>query len=115
MPKNRTLSVMFATFPYAGNSTGSSLNWPTSEWLTKTFCRLKTEEKFTSRMHALGMDKFADTPITMTRNKAVFEARRQGFDIFCDSPDGAADGLILRSAGHRRSRCGHEDDSQYTG
>lgn len=81
MPKNRTLSVMFATFPYAGNSTGTSLNWQTSEWLTRTFVRLKTEEKFTSRMHALGMEKYADTPITLTRNKSVRDAREQGFDV----------------------------------
>lgn len=81
MPKNRTLSVFVATFPYAGNSTGSSLCWPTSQWLIKTMVRLKTEEKFTSRIHDVLMNSYADTPITMTRNAAVRDARRAGCDL----------------------------------
>lgn len=81
MPKNRTLSVYFATFPYAGNSTSTSITYPACEWLMKTMVRLKTEEKFTSRVHDIHITPYADTPIYMTRNAAVKDARRGGFDL----------------------------------
>lgn len=81
MPKNRTLSVYFSTYPYAGNSTSTSLCWPTCEWLIKTMVRLKTEEKFTSRIHEVHITPYCDTPVYMSRNAAVRDARRGGFDV----------------------------------
>lgn len=81
MPKNRTLSIWFATFPYAGNSTGTSITWPAAQWLVQTMVRLKTDPKFTSRLHDVWLNSYADTPITMTRNLAVKDARQSGADI----------------------------------
>ncbi len=42
--------------------------------------RLKTEEKFTSRIHDILLKSYADTPVTHVRNRAVIEARRAGCD-----------------------------------
>lgn len=81
MPKNRTLSLFIATFPYAGNSTSTSITWPAAQWLIQTMVRLKSEEKFTSRIHEVLLNSYADTPISMTRNAAVKDARRQGSDV----------------------------------
>lgn len=77
----RKLSIYISTFPYAGNSTGSSLTWPTAVWLIQSMHRLKSEEKFTSRVGDVFLEAFADTPITMTRNAAVREAQSVGADI----------------------------------
>lgn len=81
MARNRTLSLWFATFPYAGNSTATSITWPACEWLVKTMVRLKTEKKFTERIHQVWLNSYADTPITMTRNLAVKDAQQAGADI----------------------------------
>lgn len=81
MPKNRTLSILFSPLTYAGNSTSTALSWPTAEWLIKTLVRLKTEEKFTSRIHEIILLPQCDTPVTLSRNAAVREARRAGCDL----------------------------------
>lgn len=83
MPTNRKLSLMLVTFAYSGNSTGSSLCWPTAEWLIKTAVRLKTEEKFTSRIDQdrIFIKSISDTPITATRNAAIKEAQEGGIDL----------------------------------
>jgi len=81
MPRNRTLSLLCATFPYSGNSTGTSLTWPTAHWLINTMVRLRTEEKFKSRIHDVIVNSYADTPICMTRNLAVKDAQTLGCDL----------------------------------
>jgi hypothetical protein len=77
----RKLSLFIATFPYAGNSTGTTLCWPTALWLIKTVSRIKTDPKFTSRIHDTFINGYADTPITMTRNAAIADARWHGADL----------------------------------
>lgn len=80
-------SIFIATLPYSGNSTGSSLCWPTAEWLIKTMVRLKTEEKFTERVSDVWLHAFADTPVTMVRNSIVRKAQEHGatFLLMVDS------------------------------
>ena len=77
----RKLNVLFAFFCYTGNSTGTSVVWPVASWWAQTACRLKTEEKFISRIGDFWEYEVSDTPITMTRNKVVEVARKRGADI----------------------------------
>lgn len=79
--KQKKLSVLIAMFPYAGNSSGSSMVYEVTEWLVKLTVALKTDPKYTSRIENVAFTSFNDTPITMTRNEAVEEARKAGFDI----------------------------------
>lgn len=101
MPKNRTLSVFVACFPYSGNSTGSSLTWPTAEWLIKTMVRLKTEKKFTSRIHQVLLNSYSDTPITLTRNLAVKDAQESNCDVL----------IMIDSDMHPDVHLGDHDDA----
>ena len=45
-----------------------------------TLVKMKTEEWFTSRVHDIIINSYADTPITMTRNAAIKDAQRAGCD-----------------------------------
>lgn len=76
----RKLNVFLATFPYSGNSTGTAMTWPAARWLIHTMSRLRVEEKFRDRIGSVKLNSYADTPITMTRNLAVKEARQAGCD-----------------------------------
>lgn len=83
--QERKLDILLTTFPYAGTSTGSSLCWDTAEWLIRECHRLQTDPKFTSRIHRVGMPdcgrELCDTPITLTRNRAVQLAREHGAQL----------------------------------
>lgn len=79
--KQKKLSVLFAMFPYAGNSSGSSMVYEVTDWLVRWMVKLKTEEQYTSRIDNIAYTSFNDTPITMTRNEAVKTAKEAGFDI----------------------------------
>lgn len=79
--QERKLNIVLTTFPYAGNSTGSSLCWDTAEWLIREASRLKTDEQFKDRIDNVGVKAFADTPVTMVRNQAVQYAREIGADL----------------------------------
>jgi len=43
--------------------------------------RLRTEEKFTSRLHDIWLNSYADCPVTMTRNLAIKDAQTLGADL----------------------------------
>lgn len=77
----RKLRLMFAFFPYAGNSTGSSIMFPVMEWWGETLLKLRTDPKFRPRVESVDLWWKADTPITMTRNAAVKAAQKQGVDV----------------------------------
>lgn len=81
MATQRKLNLYVVCFPYSGNSTGSSMSWPTTEWLVREMIRLKTDEKFTSRIDEIRLAGLANTPITMTRNLAVKQAQEAGYDL----------------------------------
>ena len=79
--QKRKLSLFIAALTYSGNSTGTSLIWPAALWLIQTAVRLKTEEKFTSRIHDVRIQGYADTPVDMVRNHIVKEASQSGADV----------------------------------
>lgn len=74
---SRQLRVCFATFPYGGNG-GIPSSFPRVEkWLARMITRAKDD----SRVSEVFTFEKADTPITMTRNGAVYAARRQEIDV----------------------------------
>lgn len=73
----RRLSVLVAFFPYAGNSTGSSMAFDVTEWFAQTLVKIKQDD----RVADIHIRSFCDTPITMTRNKAVEVAKEIGADV----------------------------------
>lgn len=77
----RKLSVFFAFFCYTGNSTGTSLVWSVADWYAKSLVRLRTDAKLSKIVEHVSVKHYADTPITMTRNQAVRDARAEGCDI----------------------------------
>lgn len=93
MPKPQTFKVMFATFSYGGNGGVASCHPDTRDWLIRTIAKAKADP----RVSAVCQWEMADTPITMTRNRAVLDALAEGVDalIFLDSdmqPDCEPDG-----------------------
>ena len=71
------LSVAFAHFPYAGNGAAMKEHPDIRHWEVETALKMKADprvESFSSR-------DFCDTPITMTRNRAMREAQKAGIDI----------------------------------
>lgn len=70
--------VMFARFPYGGIECSES-----TDWLIQTVHKAKTDPRISD---VIGR-KYNDTPITMTRNRALRHAREIGADyvVFLDS------------------------------
>lgn len=77
------LNVFFAFFPYGGNGGVSSEHPSIRTWFTQTVLKCKADP----RVGDIQTKDFSDTPITMTRNRAVEEAKKAGADvlIMCDS------------------------------
>lgn len=75
--------VGFVTFSYGGNGGISSEVPDIREWMTPLVARLSRDE----RVESVRCWNLADTPITMTRNRAVLMARDFGIDclIMVDS------------------------------
>lgn len=71
------LHVFFSFFPYGGNGSTSSEHPNIRNWFAKTIAYCKTDP----RIGELTTRDYADTPITMTRNRAVVEAREVGADV----------------------------------
>lgn len=75
--KPRQLNVCFATFPYGGTG-GTASEVPTvRDWLLTTMLKARNDP----RISAVDLGEYCDTPITMTRNRAVLEARQRGVDV----------------------------------
>lgn len=73
----RKLKLFFAFFPYAGNGGYQSEHPAIRNWFAKTLRMLSKDE----RIESVEWNDFADTPITMTRNAAVLEARKRKADV----------------------------------
>lgn len=81
--------VMVAFFAFGGNGGIAGMSPDLAMWWAKTYHDLKTDPK----IDFAGAKVYADTPITMTRNRAVAEAKAIGADmlLMLDSdnvPDG---------------------------
>jgi hypothetical protein len=71
------LNVAFAFFPYGGNGGTSSEHPAIRSWMTRTAMHCAGDSRINERY----TKDFSDTPITMTRNKAVLWARSVKADV----------------------------------
>lgn len=75
--QERKLNVLFINFAYGGNG-GISMQLPCiGDWMVKTIANAKADE----RTGWVKYDTISDTPITMSRNRAVLTARKAGADV----------------------------------
>ena len=70
-------NVGFVTFSYGGNGGISSEVPDIREWMTPLVVELSRDP----RIDQIRVWNLADTPITMTRNRAVLQAREFGVDV----------------------------------
>jgi len=71
------VDCLIALFAYSGNGGIPGTIPEIAVWLALTFHKLKTDD----RIGRVGIQVFCDTPITMTRNRAVKVAQEAGFDM----------------------------------
>ena len=71
------LNVFFAFYPYGGNGATSAEHPNIRNWFAKTVTWCKNDP----RVGEIITRDFSDTPITMTRNRSVLDARKFGADI----------------------------------
>lgn len=71
------LRVFAATFSYGGNGGLKSEHPDVGRWLTKTVMECSRDPRIAGFVH----EDLADTPITMTRNRAVLRARQMQADV----------------------------------
>jgi hypothetical protein len=70
-------NVGFCTFSYGGNGGISSEHPDIREWMVPLVAELARD----ARVDQIRIWNLADTPITMTRNRAVLQAREYGVDV----------------------------------
>jgi hypothetical protein len=76
--QKRKLNVCFSFYPYSGNGGGSGAECPDiRRWYTKLMLKLVKDE----RIDEIHERSITDTPITMSRNRAVLEARELKADV----------------------------------
>lgn len=73
----RKLNVGIVSFAYGGNGGISSEHPCVREWI----CSVQSKTRDDARISRLATFTLSDTPITMTRNKAVLQARKEGLDV----------------------------------
>src|SRR5688572_10338908 len=71
------VKVGFAFFAYSGNGGVASTIPEISLYFAKAYYQMKTNPL----VESVGAHVYCDTPITMTRNRAVRDAKRAGIDI----------------------------------
>lgn len=77
METDRKLSILCVFFSYGGHSGMDAEHPSCREWLCDTMSRVRDDP----RVGKFGVKTLADTPVTMSRNKAVKLAREMGVDI----------------------------------
>lgn len=73
----RKLSCLFVFFSYGGHSGMPAEHPSCREFVTQ----IQSQTHNDPRIDRIEMKTYSDTPITMTRNKAIKDAREQGFDL----------------------------------
>ncbi len=71
------LNVGFVFFPYGGNGGSASEHPSIRTWFAKTITSCRSDP----RVGEIFAKDYSDTPITMTRNLAVLDARKAGCDV----------------------------------
>lgn len=91
--QQRRLKLLICCFSYGGNGGMKSEHPDVRDWLIDNLPRIEGDP----RIESVARLDIADTPITMTRNRAVMTARKAGADLLLmiDS-DMAPDNLIGR-------------------
>jgi hypothetical protein len=69
--------VRFTTYPYGGNGATSSECPDGRNWMIDTLVKARTDP----RISGVTVADYSDTPLTMTRNRAVVDARKDGVDV----------------------------------
>lgn len=89
--KSATVDVLLVKFCYGGNGGVSSTIPELAEWEVRTTIKMKSDPRI-GRIRPLIL---SDTPITMTRNRAVRIAKEEGYDmiLMLDS-DNCPDGYL---------------------
>ena len=80
---DQKFNVGFCTFSYGGNGGIASEVPAIREWMTPLACAIQRDP----RIGAIHLWNIADTPVTMSRNQGVLDARGKGIDVlvFIDS------------------------------
>lgn len=73
----RKLNILFAFFCYGGNGGIATCNPFLRGWFAETLLALKQDP----RIGEIRDMTYSDTPITMTRNRSVVDARKYGSDV----------------------------------
>ena len=71
------VNILVAQFCYGGNGGISSIIPAIGTWWSKTFWEMNQDDRIGKIYHL----EFSDTPLTMTRNKAVQTAKDLGCDF----------------------------------
>ncbi len=74
----RKLKIAIATFPYGGNGAISSEFPHVGNWRARTMMKIMKDERCEDDIAHI---ELCDTPITMTRNRAVLQARKVNADV----------------------------------
>lgn len=77
MAKRRKFSVGLCCFPYAGTSSGSSQVFEITPWALSVYRAVMRDK----RLSHFALFSQNDTPVTMTRNRAVLKAREEKLDF----------------------------------
>lgn len=93
-----TASIAVALFAYGGNGGTSSLIPELAVWFAKAYHRLHSDP----RIERVGVEVYSDTPIYMTRNRAVKDAIAGGYDFL----------LMLDSDNEPDAYYGHDASAQ---
>ncbi len=91
----RKLAVAFAFFPYGGNGGFQSEHPCIRKWFARTLMSARHD----TRISDVFEFDISDTPITMTRNQAVLEARKIGADVLVMVDSDQAPDLYLGEPG----------------
>lgn len=75
--KPRQYHLRIQTFSYGGNGACASTNPDVHRWVIKNLAEIIKDPRIAS----LSDEDLCDTPITMTRNRAVLDARKAGADL----------------------------------
>lgn len=75
--KPRQLDLLIVTFSYGGNGGLAATTPRVGEWLLNIMPKMAQDDRI-GRCKTIDL---CDTPITMTRNQAVYMARQGGFDL----------------------------------
>ena len=83
--------ILICTFSYGGNGGMKSERPDVRDWLLTTIPEMKEDP----RIGKVNLVDMADTPITMTRNRAVRFARENNYDLLLMLDSDMAPDLLL--------------------